>query len=207
VFSGENAKVLRRITIPEEIQEIYPGQLNGKAVCGVLTKNKAYLVDLVNGKKIALKVERSQCLGFTESGQCLLRGPRGIQLSDGKTTIDAQVSADWKYLGDLPFNGETGQLFHVQNTLACLVKGKVKWKKSYPTQEISNVVILNTYNQFPSLALLDAIENKVYLLDAFGKEIDMEERPGQREVQISPFGNNGCSITTYLSQFLIQYNQ
>lgn len=207
VFSGENAKVLRRITIPEEIQEIYPGQLNGKAVCGVLTKNKAYLVDLGNGKKIALKVERSQCLGFTESGQCLLRGPKGIQLSDGKTTIDAQVSADWKYLGDLPFNGETGQLFQVQNTLACLVKGKVKWKKSYPTQEISNVVILNTYNQFPSLALLDAIENKVYLLDAFGKEIDTEERPGQRDVQISPFGSNGCSITTFLSEFLIQYNK
>lgn len=207
LISGENGKVIRRISMPEEIEEIFPGELNGKAVCGILTKSKCYLVDLTNGKRTALKVERSQCLGFTESGQCLLKGPKGMQLMDGKQTIDAQVTVDWHYVGDFTLKGETGQLFQYQNSLACLVTGKVRWKKTYSTQEISAVHILKTFNQISTLAMLDALENKVYLLDTYGKEIDMEERPGQREVQISPFGNNGCSITTYLSQFLIQYNQ
>jgi hypothetical protein len=130
-----------------------------------------------------------------------------MQLMDGKQTIDAQVTVDWQYVGDFTLKGETGQLFQYQNSLACLVNGKVRWKKTYSTQEISEVQILKPFHQITTLVMLDALENKVYLLDTYGKEIDMEERPGQREVQISPFGNNGCSITTYLSQFLIQYNQ
>ncbi|MFM1792440.1 MAG: hypothetical protein RLZZ252_794, partial [Bacteroidota bacterium] len=52
----------------------------------------------------------------------------------------------------------------------------------------------------------DALENKLYFWDFQGNLLDEEERPGQRAIQLTPLGLRGSSITTYLNDFIIQFN-
>ena len=52
----------------------------------------------------------------------------------------------------------------------------------------------------------DALENKLYFWDFQGNLLDQEERPGQRAIQLTSLGARGSSITTYLNDFVIQFN-
>jgi hypothetical protein len=55
--------------------------------------------------------------------------------------------------------------------------------------------------------VLDALENELYIFDQLGRASDQNERHGEIKVQVSPFGTNAYSITTFLGSYLIQYTK
>ena len=55
------------------------------------------------------------------------------------------------------------------------------------------------------MGILDGIENKILLLDSQGSSIDDVKRHGEKDLQITNYGNQGISITTFLGDYLIQY--
>jgi hypothetical protein len=57
------------------------------------------------------------------------------------------------------------------------------------------------------LSFLDAVDNQIYLLDDAGHNLDTDKRHGEQAVQLSAFGNNAYSITTYLGNYIIQYTK
>ena len=117
------------------------------------------------------------------------------------TKIEIQVPAYWNYAGELALGKETGLLFFHENTLVLAVNGKVRWKKALNLSEISEVVTGKN-----AIFVRDALQNKLFMLNTTGDFMDQEERPSQMEIQVTPFGTFGSSVTTYLSGFLIQYN-
>ena len=55
------------------------------------------------------------------------------------------------------------------------------------------------------LGILDGIENKILLLDSQGTALENVKRHGEKDLQITNYGNQGISITTFLGDYLIQY--
>mgnify|MGYP006921032114 CR=1 FL=1 len=52
-----------------------------------------------------------------------------------------------------------------------------------------------------------AIGNQIHLLDDLGRDLDKQDRHGEEQVQITSFGSNAYSITTFLGTYLIQYTK
>ena len=57
------------------------------------------------------------------------------------------------------------------------------------------------------IGILDAIENKLYLLNSLGQVIDDQEFKGSEKIQITQFGENAFSISTILGNAVIQYTK
>ena len=68
-------------------------------------------------------------------------------------------------------------------------------------------LVFSSKNGTPILCVLDALENELYLLDQLGRASDTNERHGEMKVQVSHFGANAYSITTFLGSYLIQYTK
>ena len=85
--------------------------------------------------------------------------------------------------------------------------GKIIWEKTISAQEISGLSIQKSKNGTPILCVLDALENELYIFDQLGRASDQNERHGEMKVQVSPFGSNAYSITTFLGSYLIQYTK
>jgi hypothetical protein len=58
-----------------------------------------------------------------------------------------------------------------------------------------------------TVVLLDGIENELYLLNELGELIDDSSKHGEQKIALSGFGTRGFSITTFLGNYLIQYNK
>jgi hypothetical protein len=122
----------------------------------------------------------------------------------GSKVTTIQVPSYWKFSGEVNLGTEIGQLFHDGKSMVLVIQGKVKWKKTIDHSEISELIISpSTQSLF---VVRDALENKLYFWDFQGNALDQEERPGQRAIQLTSFGARGSSITTFLNDFVIQFN-
>ena len=88
-------------------------------------------------------------------------------------------------------------------------QGQFQWKKTVSCSSIDKIIIpqghvSNNQNQIV-LGILDGIENKILLLDSKGSSLDDVKRHGEKDLQITNYGNQGISITTFLGDYLIQY--
>jgi hypothetical protein len=86
-------------------------------------------------------------------------------------------------------------------------KGQRVWEKTLDAIELSELTTFVGPNQQAVLGLIDPVGNQIYLLDDLGRDLDTDERHGEQEVQLSAFGNNAYSITTFLGNYIIQYNK
>jgi hypothetical protein len=62
-------------------------------------------------------------------------------------------------------------------------------------------------NGSPLICVLDAIDNELYLMNQLGQAFDQNNRHGETKAQVSAFGTNAYSITTFLGSYLIQYTK
>ena len=51
------------------------------------------------------------------------------------------------------------------------------------------------------------IDNELYLMNQLGQAFDQNNRHGETKAQVSAFGTNAYSITTFLGSYLIQYTK
>lgn len=204
ILSVENGKVLKKFTVNEKILHWKIINLANKSTLIIHTEKQMLQIDYNTGKKQTVNAKSNDFVGFTNRG-VLVRGPKGMQEIFGNKVIEIQVPSYWKYCGEFSNNPNVPeQLYHDGKTLVLVKNGKVLWKKEAKHTEVSEVLLLN--NQSGIFGVRDALENKIYLYNKEGNLVDNDERPAQRTFQITPFGLNGCSITTYLNDFVIQFN-
>jgi hypothetical protein len=86
-------------------------------------------------------------------------------------------------------------------------KGKRVWEKSLDAIELTQFTSFYGPNKKAVLGIIDAVGNQIYLLDDLGRNLDADKRHGEQEVQLSAFGNNAYSITTFLGTYIIQYTK
>lgn len=199
-FSSENGKTLKKINFSEKIQHWMGVQIKGKYGIGVKTNDQVIFIDGMNGKKTKFNGKAEDFVGFTNTG-VIFRGKKGMELHNLKETIEVQVPSYWKFGGEITVDGQAGCLFFDSKTVVFAVQGKIRWKTTTPSMEINEVKTSSNL-----IILKDDLQNKIILLNPNGTITDQEERPSQGELQTTPFGINGCSITTAMGGFLIQYN-
>ena len=85
--------------------------------------------------------------------------------------------------------------------------GIVKWKKIMNLSEISSCSVKSAKNGIILIGILDAIENKLYLLNTSGQFIANQDLKGSEKIQITQFGENAFSISTVLGNAVIQYTK
>ena len=100
-------------------------------------------------------------------------------------------------------------IFSKENEILVLNnKSQFQWKKTINCSSIDKIIIptlQSSYNNKIIIGILDGIENKILLLDSQGSSIDDVKRHGEKDLQITNYGNQGISITTFLGDYLIQY--
>lgn len=202
-YAASSGKQLKRFILNEHIAEWNIIEKSGKITLGIKTDKQVLFIDYTSGKRQINKANIADFISFTSAG-FIQRGPDGMQELIGSKIINIQVPSYWKYSGEIKLGVEIGQLFHDGKTIVLVVQGKVKWKKSISHSEVSELIVSQAN---PTLFVVkDALENKLFFWDYQGNSLDQEERPGQRTIQLTSFGTRGASVTTYLNNFIIQFN-
>ena len=202
-YATSSGKLLKRFMINDNITEWTVIEKSGKLTLGIKTDKQILSIDYSNGKRQSNKANIADFIAFTSSG-FIQRGPTGMQELSGSKVINMQVPSYWKYSGEIVLGAEIGQLFHDGKSMVLVLQGKVKWKKTIDHSEISELIISPTTQSL--FVVRDALENKLFFWDFQGNLLDQEERPGQRAIQLTSFGASGSSITTFLNDFVIQFN-
>jgi outer membrane protein assembly factor BamB len=129
-----------------------------------------------------------------------------INMSGIKTTVSIGNFNDKPKI--FSSNSGISILFKKQKSLYCFdLKGKRKWMQNFSLNEITESYLYENEMGKIQLIILDGIENELYLLNQNGKLMDVSSKHGEQKVDISGFGSRGFSITTYLGNYLIQYNK
>ena len=200
---------------------IKPFQVNGtikqiavttqakKPILGVLTSTMYYTIDLEKRKTLS-KLSIDSTYSLINTGVDLIptsaRNSSLSMIKNGKAT-QFSTKSNVKLLGSYLLNKELTFILSRGKELYAYQNGKVIWEKTISAQEISALSKKKKKNGTPILCVLDALENELYLLDQLGRASDTNERHGEMKVQVSPFGANAYSITTFLGSYLIQYTK
>jgi hypothetical protein len=176
----------------------------------VLTDNMLYSIDLGKRKSV-LKMAVDSLFQLVKDQN----GLYAVSYSQGNlNTIDSKGKKLSYSIGN--FNAEftavsenSGAtiLFKKQKSLFAFdIVGKRKWTKNFPVSEITK---LSSYENAGKLlvVLLDGIENELYLLNGSGSILDNSSKHGEQKIDLSGFGARGFSITTFLGNYMIQYNK
>ncbi len=202
-YATSSGKQLKRFVIMDKIAAWNIISSSGKLTIGIKTNNQLLNIDYTTGKRQTIKANSADFISFTRNG-FIQRGPTGMQEIMGSKIINIQVPSYWKFSGEVKLGEDIGQLFHDGKSIVLTVKGKVRWNKAINHSEISELIL--PQNDESLFIVRDALENKLYFWDFQGNLLDEEERPGQRAIQLTPLGLRGSSITTYLNDFIIQFN-
>jgi len=202
-YATSSGKLLKRFTIKDNITEWNLIEKSGKVTLVIKTDKQVFSIDYSNGKRQSINTNIADFISFTRTG-FIQRGPNGMQEVIGSKVTTIQVPSYWKYSGEVNLGTEIGQLFHDGKSMVLVTQGRVRWKKTINHSEISELIVSPTTQSL--FVVRDALENKLYFWDFQGNLLDQEERPGQRAIQLTSFGARGSSITTYLNDFIIQFN-
>ena len=207
-FLAEKSGLYKTIKVPETIVQL---EINEKLnIAYVLGTEHLYTLHL---KSYKLKKQQKILPGYQ-----LFKSDKGVILVNkiGNTlkTIDETCTEQGITYPNLLihtaiyFANETSILVSSLNRLYLInSRGQLVWSKKIRVNEISAVFKgKNAMNKW-TLAVLDAIENKMVLVDANGEDYLQEDFYASKNVKITSFGNSGYSISTFLNNYLIQYSK
>lgn len=180
-----------------------------KPILGILTSTMYYTIDLEKRKTMSkVSIDSSYVLMNTglELIPTSVRNSNLTMIKNGKPT-QFSTKSNVKLLGSYLLNKELVYMLTRGKELYAYQNGKILWEKTLPVQEISDLSIQSSKKGTPILCLLDGLENELLILDQNGRAGDQNERHGETKVQVSPFGANAYSITTFLGSYLIQYTK
>lgn len=199
-YSSDDGKEVKRYANSDYVVAWKPMQLGEKVGVGIKTNSKVYFLDFATGKKMPFSKTLTDFVAFTSNG-AIFKGAKGMEFSDLENTIPIQVPSNWSFSGELISENTPGLLFRQDKTLALSIQGKIRWKVDLNLSEITEMRVCNK-----RIFIRDGLENKLLVLNSEGQLIDHEIRPSEKEIQATPFGNFGSSVSTFLSGFIIQYN-
>ena len=204
-------KTLKRLRLTESIRGIYGYAQKGKAFCISVGRTTAWITEIAkrNNTKVISIDSSTQVFSFNSNlfFGTISKGTLTLQQVNGtKSTI--KLNLETKLMTAFTHNYHTYFLLKQGKKLIAMdFKGVKLWERNLSIEEITKIHVAVNQGGKTILGILDGIENRLYLYDSKGNRIDESERHGEQKIEISPFGTNAFSITTYLGSYLIQYTK
>lgn len=202
--------LIKQFNLGGKVRQLHSYKQNGKVYVSILTDNQHQIID-VSKRKVAMKQNTDTTYvlaGNTSAGFA-------VKIEKSTATV---LSLNGQKQFEVPSRVEcVGSYMQAANQIivfkrnhslfAYNAKGQQVWEKTLDAVEITQVSSFYGPKNQSILCAIDAVGNQIYLLDDLGRDLDTEKRHGQQEVQLSSFGNNAYSITTFLGTYIIQYNK
>jgi hypothetical protein len=207
---NETGGLIKQISVDGKVRQMQSFKQGAKAYVSILTDKQHNIIDL-NKRRVALKqnADSTYVLVGNPSGAFAvkvaqttatilsLNGQKQFELPSRVVCVGAYMQADNHII-----------VFKRNKSLyAFTAKGQRTWEKTLDVVELSQLNCFYGPNQKSILSMIDAVGNQIILLDDLGRDLDTDKRHGEQEVQLSAFGNNAYSITTFLGNYIIQYNK
>ena len=205
-----DGKVMSTYSFSSNIVDMVLFKENGKKHVAVLCEKTLFIINLER-KRTARKItldevytlypfqESSFIMNYDQSHIINLKGEKNA----------FSVPSGFKFKNAFQENDLVYLIFSKENEILVLNnKSQFQWKKTINCSSIDKIIIptlQSSYNNKIIMGILDGIENKILLLDSQGSSIDDVKRHGEKDLQITNYGNQGISITTFLGDYLIQY--
>ena len=207
---SESGGLIKQFSLASKVRAIHSYQQSGKAYVSILTDTQQQIIDL-SKRKVALKqnADTTNVLVGNTSACYAVKIEKNtatlLSLNGQKQfEVPSRVLCVGSYM-----QAENQIIVFKRNTslFACNAKGQRVWEKTLDAVELTQFSSYSGANHQSILSIMDAVGNQIYLLDDIGRDLDTQKRHGQQEVQLSSFGNNAYSITTFLGNYIIQYNK
>ena len=212
-FSLLNGKgsVIKEFSTNGLIKQTGQYQKDRKNQIGILTQNMIYFLN-PQSRSVTKKIACDSSFQlFTDNSSLFFAGiiNNSLQIinSNAQSKI-SKVKSNSSIIGHYFENNNLVLLIKNTNELSALDhNGIVKWKKIMNLSDISSCSVKSGKNGIILIGILDAIENKLYLLNTSGQLIANQDLKGSEKIQITQFGENAFSISTVLGNAVIQYTK
>ena len=207
---NEQGAVMKTFQVIGNIKQLEAPSQVKKPTLGVLTSSMYYTIDLEKRKTLT-KISIDSTYHLINTGIELIpisvKNASLTMMKNGKAT-QFPIKNNVKLLGSYVLNKEVVfVLTRGKELYAYLQNGKILWEKTLPAQEITSMSIQSSKQGIPLICVLDGLENELYILDQYGRANDQDDKHGETKVQVSSFGSNAYSITTFLGSYIIQYTK
>ena len=207
---SETGGLIKQLNMGGAIQQIHGFKQSGKMYVSILTDKQHNIIEL-SKRKIVLKQNTDSTFVLVGNNQSAF----AVKITQTTATIlslngqkQFEVPSRVECIGSYMQGANQILVFKRNKSLfAYNAKGQRVWEKTLDAIELSELTTFVGPNQQAVLGLIDPVGNQIYLLDDLGRDLDTDERHGEQEVQLSAFGNNAYSITTFLGNYIIQYNK
>jgi hypothetical protein len=207
---SETGGLIKQFSLGSKVRQLHSYKQSGKAYVSILTDNQHQIID-VTKRKVALKQNADTTYVLVGNTSAAF----AVKIEKNTATV---LSLNGQKQFEVPSRVEcVGSYMQAANQIivfkrnsslfAFNAKGQRAWEKTLDAVEITQLSSFYGLNNQSILSAIDAVGNQIYLLDDLGRDLDTEKRHGQQEVQLSSFGNNAYSITTFLGTYIIQYNK
>lgn len=206
-----DGKILSTYSFSSEIIDMVLFKENGKKHVGVLCEKMLFIINLERKRTVRkIVLEEAYSLHQFEESSFIMNREQNHLINLKGERISYSVPNGYIFKNVFQSNGSIYLVFSKENEILVLnQKGQFQWKKTIECSSIDKIIIpkLQTSNNTNQIimGILDGIENKILLLDSQGSSIDDVKRHGEKDLQITNYGNQGISITTFLGDYLIQY--
>lgn len=207
---SETGGLIKQIGLGSKVRQLHGYKQSGKTYVSILTDNQHQIIDLAKRRveikqnadttyvlvgnssaAFAVKIEKNTASVLSLNGQKQFEVPSRVECVGSYMQAANQII-----------------VFQRNNSLfAFNAKGQRIWEKTLNAVELTQVLSFSGPNNQSILSAIDAVGNQIFLLDDLGRDLDTQKRHGQQAVQLSSFGNNAYSITTFLGTYIIQYNK
>lgn len=207
---SDKGSIIKPFQVLGNIRQLEATSQVKKPTLGVLTSDMYYTIDLEKRKTLT-KISVDSTYNLINTGIELIpvsvKNSRLTMIKNGKST-QFPIKNNVKLLGSYSLNKEVVfVLTRGKELYAYQQNGKVLWEKTLPAQEITSMSIQSSKQGIPLICVLDGLENELYILDQYGRANDQNDKHGETKVQVSSFGSNAYSITTFLGSYIIQYTK
>jgi len=207
---SESGQTIKQFVAGGQLKEFHVFRKNGKPQLSILTDKQFTSIDLSKRKVIAKQVvDSTYVLAKSNDAAVALQVKKGlISILQNGTKKQFQVTNGVEFLAAYKHGANTLFMFKRNTSIFTYDQlGQRIWEKTLPLKELSQCQIYQHPSGQSCLVFLDAIGNQIELLDDLGRDLDRQDRHGEEQVQITSFGSNAYSITTFLGSYLIQYTK
>jgi hypothetical protein len=206
-YDGE---IMSTYSFSSNIEDMVLFKENGKKHVAVLCEKILFIINLERKRTVRkITLDEVYTLYQFQESSFIMNNDQShiINLKGEKNAFS--VPSDYSFKNAYQKNDVVYLIFSKENEILVLNnKSQFQWKKTINCSSIDKIIIptlQSSYSNKIILGILDGIENKILLLDSQGSSIDDVKRHGEKDLQITNYGNQGISITTFLGDYLIQY--
>ena len=206
-----DGKIMSTYSFSSNIIDMVLFKENGKKHVGVLCEKTFFIINLDRKRTVRkIPIEEKYTLFKFEEKSFIMNAELTHLINTNGYKLKYEVPNGFLFKNVFQESGAIHMVFSKENEILVLnEKGQFQWKKSISCSSIDKIIIPKLQTSSNSskiiLGILDGIENKILLLDSQGLALDNVKRHGEKDLQITNYGSQGISITTFLGDYLIQY--